>query len=62
MPVLILERLGFGYWNLPYADVIDFVVDVFDDIVLVVVVAGSSSDLEKVTSSSKWVGEQDMSV
>ena len=59
MPVLILERSDFGYWNLIYADVIDFVVDVLDDIVLVVVVAGSSSDLEKVTSSSKWVGEPD---
>ena len=45
MPVLILERLGFGYWNLLYADVIDFVVDVLDDIVLVVVDAGVGDEV-----------------
>ena len=45
MPVLILERSDFGYWNLIYADVIDFVVDIFDDIVLVVVDAGVGDDV-----------------
>ena len=49
LPVLILERSDFGYWNF-VADVIDIVVDVLDDIV------------GKSYSSSKWVGKQHLSV
>ena len=43
--MLILERSDFGYWNLLNADVVDFGVDVLDDIVLFVVDAGVGDDV-----------------